>query len=94
MRDEFVNRKDQPVEMQVLYHWNFGPPFLEEGSRFVAPLKTVTPRDRRAVEGLARHDVYDAPEPGSTEQVYFYELHAARDRCGSDPGHAVQPRCG
>ncbi len=48
VRDEFVNLKDQPMEMQVLYHWNFGPPLLEEGSRFAAPLRTITPRDPRA----------------------------------------------
>jgi hypothetical protein len=76
VRDEFVNLKDQPVEMQVLYHWNFGPPFLEPGARFVAPIKTLTPRDPRAVEGLEHHDAYGPPEPGSTEQVYFYELLA------------------
>jgi hypothetical protein len=74
VRDEFFNLKDQPLEMQVLYHWNFGPPFLEAGSWFLAPIKTVTPRDPRAVEGLSHHDVYGPPEPGSTEQVYFYEL--------------------
>lgn len=79
VRDEFVNLKDQPVEMQVLYHWNFGPPFLEDGSRFVAPMKTVTPRDPRAVEGLAQHDVYGPPQPGFTEQCYFYELLARED---------------
>jgi hypothetical protein len=76
VRDEFINLKEQPVEMQVLYHWNFGPPFLEEGARFVAPIRTATPRDPRAVEGLAHHNIYGPPEPGSTEQVYFYELHA------------------
>ena len=80
VRDEFVNLKDQPMEMQVLYHWNFGPPLLEEGSRFAAPLRTITPRDSRAVEGLSVHDVYGPPEPGSTEQVYFYELHAQSGR--------------
>jgi len=66
--------------MQVLYHWNFGPPLLEEGSRFAAPFRTITPRDPRAVEGLSHHDVYGPPEPGSTEQVYFYELHARSGR--------------
>jgi hypothetical protein len=74
VRDEFINLKDQPVEMQVLYHWNFGPPFLAEGSRFVAPARVVTPRDARAVEGLANHTVYGPPEPGYAEQVYFHEL--------------------
>lgn len=74
MRDEFVNLKDQPVDMQVLYHWNFGPPILEAGAQFFAPMKTVTPRDARAVEGLNQHDVYGPPAPGFAEQCYFYEL--------------------
>jgi Domain of unknown function (DUF4432) len=76
VRDEFVNLKEQPVEIQILYHWNFGPPFLGPGSRFVAPLKSVTPRDARAQEGIKQHDLYGAPEPGSTEQVYYHELHS------------------
>jgi hypothetical protein len=76
VRDEFANAKDQPIDMQILYHWNFGPPHLEEGSRFAAPLKTVVPRNPRAVEGLAAYDAYGPPEPGFVEQVYFCELHA------------------
>jgi len=76
VRDEFVNLKEQPVDMQILYHWNFGPPFLDAGARFLAPIKTVTPRDQRAQQGLDRHDLYGAPERGFSEQVYFYELHA------------------
>ncbi len=32
VRDEFENLKDQPTSMQVLYHWNFGPPFLDAGA--------------------------------------------------------------
>ena len=51
VRDEFVNLKDQPVEMQILYHWNFGPPFLEEGAKFIAPSGSVTPRDHRRKRG-------------------------------------------
>ncbi len=76
VRDEFVNLKEQPVEMQILYHWNFGPPFLDAGARFLAPIKTVTPRDRRAQQDLDRHDLFGAPERGFSEQVYFYELYA------------------
>jgi hypothetical protein len=82
VRDEFVNLKDQPLEIQVLYHWNFGPPFLGAGSRFVAPIRTLVPRDARAVEGLAGHDVYGVPEAGSTEQVYFYELLGGQGEAG------------
>ena len=75
VRDEFVNLKDQPVEMQVLYHWNFGPPFLDEGARFLAPSKSVTPRDARAEQGISQHEVYGGPEPGYAEQVYYHDLH-------------------
>ena len=64
IHDEFVNLKDQPVEMQILYHCNFGPPFLEEGSRFVAPMRTVTPRDARAEEGIDHHDRLRRPRAG------------------------------
>ena len=64
VRDEFTNLKDQPVEMQVLYHWNFGPPFLERRRGSWRRSKSVTPRDAAAAEALARHDVYDGPKPG------------------------------
>jgi hypothetical protein len=76
VRDEFVNLKDQDAEIQALYHWNFGPPFLEEGSRFVAPFKTITPRDPHAQAALSRHNVYEGPRPGFREECYFYELQA------------------
>jgi hypothetical protein len=76
IRDEFINLKDQPAQMQILYHWNFGPPFLGEGSQFVAPIKSITPRDRRAAEGVRHHNRYSSPTAGSTEQVYFYDLVA------------------
>jgi hypothetical protein len=77
VRDEFRNLSDLPQSMQILYHWNFGPPFLEAGARIVVPAKTVVPRNARAVEGLGHFDVYGAPEPGFAEQVYFFELHSA-----------------
>jgi hypothetical protein len=86
VRDEFVNLRDQPTEMQILYHWNFGPPFLEDGGRFAAPIQTVTPRDPRSVEGLKEHDRYGPPEPGSIEQAYYYELHTEPENGGPTGG--------
>jgi hypothetical protein len=74
VRDTFENRKDTPGEMQVLYHWNFGPPYLEEGARMLAPIQTVCPRDARACEGIGQFGTYSAPEPGYAEQVFFFEL--------------------
>jgi hypothetical protein len=82
VRDEFINLKEQPVEMQILYHWNFGLPFLDPGARFIAPTESVTPRDDRAAGGLAHHSEYTAPEPGYAEQVYYYELMGRSDSDG------------
>lgn len=79
VRDEVVNLKDQPAEFQLLYHWNFGPPFLNEGARFSAPFQAVCPRDARAQEGIDAHDRYEGPRPGYAEQVYFYDLAAGID---------------
>ena len=80
VRDEFRNLSDVPQEMQILYHWNFGKPFLEEGARFAAPAKTIVPRNARAMEGLDGFEVYQAPEPGFAEQVYLFELLAEGER--------------
>ena len=66
--------------MQVLYHWNFGPPFLEEGSRFVAPIRTSSRATRGPSRGSTGYDIYGAPEPGFAEQVYFFELHGRSPR--------------
>ena len=74
VRDEFVNRSDSPGSMQLLYHWNFGPPYLGEGSEFAAPVESLAPRDPRAVEGLGHWTTYGPPEPGFAELVYFAKL--------------------
>jgi len=75
IRDRYLNLGDSPSGIQVLYHWNFGAPYLEQGARLVAPFQTVVPRDSRAQEGLDQYDVFAAPVPGFAEQVYFMELH-------------------
>ncbi len=77
VHDEFVNLKSSPGEMQVLYHWNFGPPYLEEGSRLVAPVKVAAPRDAIAADAIDHYETYQGPAPGFAEQVYFFELHTA-----------------
>jgi hypothetical protein len=79
VRDEVTNLKDQPAQFQLVYHWNFGPPFLDDGARFAAPIRSVAPRDARAQEGIDHHDRYAGPQPGFAEQVYFYDLAAGWD---------------
>ncbi|MEM2843767.1 MAG: aldose 1-epimerase family protein, partial [Candidatus Bathyarchaeia archaeon] len=61
-------------EMQILYHCNLGPPFLEDGSRFIAPIKEVAPWNSRSSEGIKEFDVFGPPESEFIEQVYFLKL--------------------
>jgi hypothetical protein len=71
VEDIVENSRSTPWEMQLLYHCNYGTPFLERGSRLVAPVRSVAPRDARAAEGVENWSVFGAPEPGFVEQVYF-----------------------
>jgi len=77
VHDEIENFSASPTTIQMLYHVNFGLPLLDAGSRVVAPVKTVVPRNSRAASGIKTWDSYPAPEPGYEEMVYFFELNAA-----------------
>jgi hypothetical protein len=72
--DVIENMRAVPDEMQILYHCNYGPPFLMEGSRLIAPVMEVVPRDLRAAEGVKDFDVFGPPQVGFVEQVYFLKL--------------------
>src|SRR5262249_19875543 len=48
VHDVVENRGAQPAEIQVLYHVNFGPPFLETGSRILVPTREMSPISARA----------------------------------------------
>jgi hypothetical protein len=76
IHDVVENRAGQPAELQLLYHCNVGPPFLEAGSRVVAPVRELAPLTPRAAEGIDTYDTYAGPTAGYAEQVYCYDLLA------------------
>jgi galactose mutarotase-like enzyme len=76
VHDIVENRGGVSTEMQMLYHLNIGPPFLEAGSRVVAPARSIAPFTPRAAEGIDTFDTYAGPKSGFTEQVYVYDLLA------------------
>jgi hypothetical protein len=77
IRDEVVNLAAKPTEVQLLYHINFGSPLLDDGARFVAPVKTLVPRNAQSAQGLDRWQTYGGPQTGFAEQAYFVELCGA-----------------
>jgi galactose mutarotase-like enzyme len=78
VHDEVTNLSGWPARMQLLYHFNLGPPVLGSGASLLAPIMELAPRNARAAEGIDRWDSYRAPEP-VTEQVYFGTVHARPD---------------
>lgn len=74
LHDEVTNVGAGEAELQLLYHANFGPPFLEAGSVVHCPARTVAPRNARAAEDIDSFSRYLGPTPGYAEQVYFFDL--------------------
>jgi hypothetical protein len=76
IEDKVTNCGTKPAELELLYHCNFSMPILGEGSRLVAPVRELWPRNEHAAAGVAAYDRYLDPTPGFTEQVYFFDLLA------------------
>ncbi len=72
--DEVINMQSVDAELELLYHCNFGPPFLDGGGVLVAPSCEVAPRDARAAEDTDTYATYLPPTPGYVEQVYWHDL--------------------
>ena len=93
IHDVVENRSAQGAEMQMLYHCNLGPPFLEAGSRVLAPIREMAPQTPRAAEGIGAYETCGGPTAGFAEQVYLYDLLAdARGQTLSVLVNAAQDR--
>lgn len=77
--DSVTNLKGTEAEFELLYHCNFGPPFLQQGTVLKLPARLIAPRDARAVEGIDTYAEYLGPTAGYIEQAYWYEPLAAPD---------------
>lgn len=68
--DTVTNRGATEQEFQLLYHVNYGPPLLEAGTRFAAPLASIAPVNDYSAKDVKTFDTYLGPTPGYAEQVY------------------------
>jgi len=80
LADLIVNDGEDEQEFQIIYHANFGPPLLEEGSTFAAAVERVTPLNQHAAKDVASYANYQGPRLGFIEQVYC--LYPKSDRAG------------
>ncbi len=77
--DGVTNLSGNPGETQLLYHINFGPPLAEPGSRLLAPLERLMPRDPHSAIGIADWNRHSPSREKAIEQVFFAKLLADAD---------------
>jgi hypothetical protein len=70
LHDTLTNNGDYPNEYQALYHNNFGPPLLDPGARFSAPVQQVSPFNDKAAGELGDWQTYREPTRDYDETVY------------------------
>jgi hypothetical protein len=70
IHDTLNNNGDYPKEYEALYHSNFGPPLLDPGASFSAPVQQVSPFNERAVGEVADWQTYRAPTRDYDETVF------------------------
>jgi hypothetical protein len=80
IEDTLTNRGAFDQEFQLLYHANYGPPLLGQGSRVAAAVQRVTPFNGHAAKDIATYAEYAGPKRGFIEQVY--NLHPYADANG------------
>ncbi len=65
--------------MMLLYHFNFGYPFLDENAVVLLPTLKVTPRDKEAQKDADKWNQMEAPAVNEPERVYLHELASDGD---------------
>jgi hypothetical protein len=70
LHDTLTNNGDYPNEYQALYHNNFGPPLLDRGARFNAPVQQVSPFNDKGASELGDWQTYREPTRDYDETVY------------------------
>jgi outer membrane protein OmpA-like peptidoglycan-associated protein len=102
LHDTLINQGDYPKEYEALYHSNFGPPLLDPGAGFSAPVQQVSPFNDRAVGELKDYQTYKPPTRDYDETVFnvvpygddqgetLAVLHNAADNLGISLGFNIQ----
>ena len=70
--DEIVNLKSTESEMEILYHCNFGEPFMDKGARLIVPASQTAPRSAYSAEDVDGWNLYKGPTPGYVEQCFWH----------------------
>ena len=64
--------EEQPY--MILYHCNYGYPFLSKDTELILPNDHSLPRDEEAAKGMKNHTTFSEPIDGYKEQVFYHDL--------------------
>ena len=90
--DEVENQTAEEAQLMLMYHCNFGYPYLAPGARLVLPSKSVKGREAWSDEHLDCWQTVGAPRDGETEYVFLHEL--AEDSNGNSFATLVNDELG
>ena len=77
LRDRLTNQTPEPCDYMLLYHFNFGWPFLSPDLKMIVPEGTQTsPRDSEAKKQFESRFSFGDPIDWKPEEVYFNTVPA------------------
>ena len=68
------NQTAEEADLMLMYHCNFGYPFLQPGTRLVLPSVNVTGREKWSEDHLDCWQTATEPKDGEEEYVFLHEL--------------------
>ena len=81
IEDTLENHEPEETDYVILYHMNFGYPFISPSLEMHIPedTKPVMPRTEWAEKGIGSWNVMETPIDGYEEQCYFHHLAPEKD---------------
>ncbi len=75
--EDFVeNHSFNSVPHMFLQHFNLGFPLVDAGTRLELSEHTTEPRDEAAQAGIESYNIFEEPQVGYREQVFYHSLQA------------------
>ncbi len=74
IKDRVVNEGYEEQPFMIIYHFNFGFPIVDDGSRIILSSQLYVPRDEEARKDAEKFDELHGPIAGYKEKVYFHDM--------------------
>lgn len=73
LRDRVENRGSEKEQLCLMYHYNFGAPFLSPGCRVSVPRSHVRPKNEAAERAMDKMYELSFPDENAQPVVYYHE---------------------